>query len=225
MPLAALDFETSSPDPLTTRIVTGCVLRVDGSEVRARNWLANPGVEIPAEATAVHGYTTEYAEKYGRPHDEVAAEVVAEVRQVFAEGRALVIFNASFDATILAANDPSFTSAEGLIVDPYVIDKRCDRYRRGSRKLSAVCIHYGIRLDDAHDAEADALAAARLAYILPRRYPELAAMTATELMSAQVNWHTEQTASFAAYLEKQGKPVDDLRYGWPITQQRAEVTA
>src|SRR5690606_29481365 len=80
MSLAALDFETSSPDPLTTRIVTACVLRVDGSEVRTRNWIANPGVEIPAEATAVHGITTEYAEKYGRPHDDVAAEVVAEVR-------------------------------------------------------------------------------------------------------------------------------------------------
>jgi DNA polymerase-3 subunit epsilon len=45
---------------------------------------------------------------------------------------------------------------ELLVVDPLVIDKWLDRYRKGSRKLEAICAHYGAVLDEAHDADFDA---------------------------------------------------------------------
>lgn len=224
LPLAALDFESTSADPLTARIVSACVLRVDGGDVRARNYIANPGVPIPPEASAIHGLTDEYVQKHGRPHEEVVAEVASQVRAVFAEGRALAIYNASYDASLLAAHDPTFAVGNGLIVDPFLLDKQYDRFRKGSRKLSAVCIHYGMRLDDAHDAEADALAAARLAWKMPRVYPHLAIYTAAELMEHQAIWYADQAASLIKYLEREGRDFSGVRTQWPI-QTAPEVQA
>lgn len=216
MPLAAFDLETTSADPHTARIVSACVLRVDCGYVAARNWIADPGIPIPAEATAVHGISTEYAQKHGHPHDQVVADVVGELGAVFSEGRALAIYNAGFDLTLMAAREPTFSIGDGLIVDPFVLDKQFDRFRRGSRKLSAVAIHYGMRLDDAHDAEADALAAARLAWKMPRLYPTLANLTPVELMKQQAAWYRAQAKSLAEYLARQGKPSTDISLDWPI---------
>ncbi len=222
MPLAALDFETTSADPLTARIVTACLLRVVGRDVQVRNWIADPGVPIPQEATAIHGYTDEYVAKHGKPHDQVVAEVSAEVRAVFDEERALCIYNAGFDATLLAAHDQTFIPS-GLIVDPFVLDKHYDRWRKGSRKLSAVMIHYGMRLDDAHDAQSDAHAAARLAWKLPRVYPALADYTPGELMAAQADWYREQAYSFIDYLRRHDKPFTDVQTSWPLYTPKAHA--
>ncbi|WP_063023725.1 exonuclease domain-containing protein [Nocardia niwae] len=225
MPLAALDFEATSADPFTARIVSACVLRVDGGDVRARNFIADPGVPIPAEASAIHGFTDEYVQKHGRPHCEVVAEVSAEVHAIFAEGRALCIYNASYDASLLAIHDPTFTVGDGLIVDPFCLDKMYDRFRKGSRKLSAVMIHYGMRLDDAHDAEADALAAARLAWKLPRVYPHLATFTASELMTRQADWYREDAYRFIDYLRRNDRPTDGVRTQWPIQRDTKDQAA
>ncbi|BAD58891.1 3'-5' exonuclease [Nocardia farcinica] len=217
LPLAAFDLETTSADPHSARVVTASIIRVDGGDVRARNWIANPHIPIPAEATEIHGYTDEYVQKHGRPHADVIAEVTAELHACWAEGRCVAVYNGSFDFTVLATHDPSF-AVSGLVVDAFVLDKKYDRYRRGSRKLSAVCIHYGVQMDAAHDAQADATAAARLAWKLPRIYPALAEYTPTELMEAQTAWYAQQAASFIDYLRRNDRPFDDVRTEWPIAR-------
>ncbi|MFE7744474.1 exonuclease domain-containing protein [Nocardia sp. NPDC057455] len=221
LPLAAFDLETTSADPFTARIVSACVLRVDGGDVRARNYIANPGVPIPEEATKIHGFTDEYVQKHGRPHDEVVAEVANELAACWRVQRCVAVYNGSFDFSVLAAHAPEF-AVTGAVLDGFVIDKQYDRYRKGSgqRKLSAVCIHYGMRLDDAHDAEADALAAARLAWKLPHVYPHLATLTASELMTKQAEWYREDAYRFIDYLRRNDRPFADVRTDWPI--QRAE---
>ncbi|TDP29897.1 exonuclease domain-containing protein [Nocardia ignorata] len=224
LPLAAFDLETTSPDPHTARIVTACVLRIDGGDVTRRHWVANPGVPIPAEATEIHGYTDEYVSKHGRPHDDVVAEVVTELQAVWQEGRALAVYNGSYDLTLLAAQDAEFTIG-GLVVDPFVLDKQYDRFRKGSRKLSAVMIHYGMRLDDAHDAEADALAAARLAWKLPRTFPHLAEFTADELMERQTHWYREEAHRFRDYLRRNDRDHSGVRTQWPIQATNPESEA
>ncbi|MEV6219827.1 exonuclease domain-containing protein [Nocardia sp. NPDC051833] len=224
MPLAAFDLETTSPDPRTARIVTACVLRIDGGDVTRRHWVANPGIPIPPAATEIHGYGDEYVQKHGRPHDEVVAEVVAELQAVWREGRALAIYNGSFDLTLIATQDPTFQVA-GLVVDPFVLDKQVDRFRKGSRKLSAVMIHYGMRLDDAHDAEADALAAARLAWKLPRVHPYLADYTADQLMERQTHWYREEAHRFRDYLRRNDRDHSDVRTEWPIDSAATESEA
>lgn len=218
MPLAAVDLETTGVSTESDQVVTASVVRVDGGDVRARNWIARPTIPIPPASTEVHGITESYVQKYGRPHADVVAEVVAELYACWAEGRVIAVFNGSFDLSMLATHAPDF-EVRGPIFDGFVVDKHFDRYRRGSRKLSAVCIHYGIRLDDAHDAQADATAAARLAWRLPRVYPALAEMTASELMAAQTHWYREQAHSLIDYLRRNDRPHDDVRTEWPI--QRA----
>ncbi|MCA1943131.1 MAG: 3'-5' exonuclease, partial [Yonghaparkia sp.] len=80
--LAVFDLETTGVDVRTARIVTACVAVLDasGAVVARRDWLADPGVEIPEGAAAIHGITTERARAEGRPAAEVVAEVVGELR-------------------------------------------------------------------------------------------------------------------------------------------------
>ncbi len=91
------------------------------------------------------------------------------------------------------------------VIDPLVLDKALDRYRRGSRKLADVCAHYGITLDNAHDASADTLAAIALARALARAYPQIARMTPQELHEFQVKAKAEQAASLRTTCAARGR--------------------
>lgn len=213
--LLAFDLETTGPDPRTAHVVTSALLAIDGPEKRGRNWLADPGVEIPPGATAVHGITTEHARAKGRPHAEVIAETVAGIRQGWSEGRTLVAFNACFDLTILHRWDPTFEIL-GPVVDPFVIDRATDPYRKGKRTLEAVCEFHGVRLDAAHEAEADALAAARLAWKMLGGLPDLTAADWREVNVQQSRWHEARQRDFAAYLERSGKDASGVSTEWPI---------
>ncbi|WP_280762167.1 exonuclease domain-containing protein [Prescottella agglutinans] len=216
MDLAFFDVESTSPDPKTARIVTACVGRVDGSTVTSKTWLADPGCEIPAGATEIHGITTEHAREHGRPHDEVVNEVADEIVNMWAEDRVLCAFNAVYDLTVLHTQTAGRFTVDGPVCDPYVLDRGLDTYRRGSRKLGAVCEHYGVKLDNAHEAEADAIAAARLAWMMPRRYPILTLIGPNELMAKQTEMHRERQLDYIAYRKREGKPTDDINTAWPL---------
>jgi DNA polymerase III epsilon subunit-like protein len=224
MPLTAVDTETTGVDVFAAKVVTACVVDINGSSVDARNWLADPGIEIPAGATEVHGVTTEHARAHGRPHAEVVAEVVEAMYTAWDADRAVVIYNAAFDASLLAANYPGF-EVRGLIIDPMVIDREFDTFRPGKRTLSAVCEHYGVRLDGAHSADGDALAAARLAWKLPRRYPVLELTDAAGLMQAQAEWHKNRQLDFIDYLSRNRRPFHDVSIEWPIRYPKAQAAA
>jgi DNA polymerase-3 subunit epsilon len=101
--LGVFDLETTGIDVETARIVTAHVGLIDatGASIAHGEWLADPGVEIPEQASAVHGISTERARAEGRPAAEVVAEIVAAVRAVFARGVPLVVYNAPYDLTLL----------------------------------------------------------------------------------------------------------------------------
>jgi DNA polymerase III subunit epsilon len=101
------------------------------------------------------------------------------------------------------------------VIDPYVLDKHVDPYRKGGRKLVDVCAHYGVRIDAAHEAAADAIAAARVAWRIAQKYPALAAMPLDELHRLQVKAKASQSASFQDYLRRQGK-TDVIDGSWPM---------
>lgn len=213
--LLTFDLETTGPDPRTAYVVTSALIAIDGPRKISTNWLADPGVEIPPGATAVHGITNEHAREHGRPHAEVVAETVEGIRAGWREGRALVVFNAAFDLTILHRWDPSF-EVLGPIVDPFVVDRAVDPFRRGKRTLAALCAHHGVRLDEAHEAEADALAAARLAWKFLGDLPDLDPTDWRQLNARQTRWHEERQKDFAAYLERSGKDASDVNTSWPL---------
>ncbi|MGW1926417.1 exonuclease domain-containing protein [Streptomyces massasporeus] len=149
--LVGFDLETTGTEPLEARIVTASIIEVDGGGhvTRRRDWLADPGILIPEQASAIHGISTERAAAEGRPVREVADEIAQALAEYWEDGVPVVAYNASFDLTLLSAELrrhglPSLSERLGgvpigPVVDPYTIDRAVDRYRRGKRNLEAVC--------------------------------------------------------------------------------------
>ena len=220
--VGVFDLETTGIDVAGDRIVTAHVGVLDqtGSVVRSRAWIADPGIEIPAGATAVHGITTQRARAEGAPAAAVVGEVIAELRALFDDGIPVVAYNAPFDFSLLKHEavrhglPPIGTPSP--VIDPLVLDKAFDRYRRGKRTLEVVAAHYAVLLDGAHDASADAIAAGRVAQALAARFalPDCA----HELHTQQIGWARSQAESLTEYFIRVGRldPDDALDGSWPI---------
>lgn len=183
--MCCFDLETTSPLPEEARIVSAAVAFVGGGEAtETRTWLADPGVEIPEEAAAIHGVTTERARADGAPAREVVMDVLAALGAAQLAGMALVVFNARYDLTVMDREARRHgVTPMGLLrccVDPAVMDKVLDRFRKSypqgefegaisTRTLGGMCGVYGATLEGAHDAAFDAVAAGRLAYRMGQR--------------------------------------------------------
>lgn len=225
--MAAFDLETTGVAPETARIVTASIVIIEGRALRPREWFVDPGIDIPLEATAVHGITTEYAREHGQPAADAVLDIAVALDEQVQAGRAIVIYNAPYDLTVLDRELRRHYQADGktlwftpMVIDPLVLDRAMEPYRKGSgtRKLTYVCNYvYGVPLseEDAHGSAADALAAARVAWKIAHRYPDCGQLSLDELQTKQAEWHRDWANDFAEYLVRQGKP-DDVDRSWPI---------
>lgn len=240
--MAALDLETTATDPEHARVVTAALVFVGGGQpVVPRVWLADPGVEIPDEAAAVHGITTERARAEGRPAAEVLRELLAALT-AWPANRPVVVFNARYDFTVLDRELRRHGLGELprlLALDPNVLDRHVDRYRPGTRKLGPTCEWYRLPPLDAHDALADALAAVRLAYRIIRDAPivrrawnvemelerdalieewDRLRLDPVALFEAQRRWAGEQAEGLAEHFGRTGQMdlAAEVRAEWPI---------
>ncbi|MGW1227533.1 exonuclease domain-containing protein [Streptomyces sp. NPDC002530] len=233
--LVGFDLETTGTEPLEARIVTAAVVLVDGAggePAERRTWLADPGVRIPAQASAIHGISSERAAAEGRPVREVADEIADALTDHWRRGVPVVAYNAAFDLTLLTAELhrhklPSLTErlggrAIGPVVDPYTIDRAVDRYRKGKRNLEAVCVEYGVVHGGAHDAGADALAAVRVAYAIAARHGSVADLSAAELHERQIVWYAEWADDFQRFLRRKGTPDAVVDGRWPVREPVSE---
>ena len=225
------DLETTSRDPRVARIVSAALVifdadveRTDGVPpgpperiVRTREWLVDPGVEIPMETTAIHGISTEYAQANGRPAAEAVAQITTALAEEFAAGNAVVVMNAPYDFTVLKfeaeRHGVEFPEPVGVI-DPLVIDKQVDKYRRGKRTLSHMCTHYEVELDGAHSATPDAWAAVEVACSQAERFPQLQ-IPLNKLHRLQMGWKVEQSADLQEYLRRT-RPDAEVSPAWPV---------
>jgi DNA polymerase-3 subunit epsilon len=222
--IGVFDLETTGIDVGSDRIVTAHVglLDANGSVILARDWIADPGVEIPDAAAAIHGVTTEHARAVGAPAADVVEQIVDVLRSLLDAGIPVVAYNAAFDFSLLAAEAVRYGISPlrnpSPVIDPLIIDKTYDRYRRGKRTLAAVAEHYAVRLDDAHHASADAVAAGRLAQALAERFAGLLPPRAEELHTRQIAWARAQAASLTEYFIRIGRldPDDRLDGNWPL---------
>lgn len=169
-PLLPFDLETTGPNPNTARIVTAFARQLGWGADQPFEWLADPGVEIPAGATAVHGITTERARAEGRQAGPVVFEI-AELLSAAADlGVPVIGHNVAYDLTVVDRECRRYDIDVPpwdrlLVVDTMVLDKHVWKYRKGSRKLVDVAVTYGVPIKgDAHDASADAMASARIGY-------------------------------------------------------------
>ncbi|MFM6963030.1 MAG: exonuclease domain-containing protein [Micrococcales bacterium] len=220
--IAVFDTETTGLDLKTARIVTATVVELDefGAVVVDRDeWLADPGIEIPEVAANVHGITTAIAREKGRDYREVVSEILEVLRDCFSRGIPVVAYNAPYDFTILYHQ----AIALGLepitdpmpVIDPLVIDKQVDRYRKGPRRLEVSAEFYKVKLDDAHNSKADAIAAGRVGQAVIAKFATALPDNIVDLHNEQSIWADEQEKSFSEFLSKQGKNAKPS-FGWPL---------
>ncbi len=229
-----LDTETTGVDPLEARLVTAFVgvMSQDGTILIGQEFLANPGVEIPEGAAAVHGISTEHARTHGREPGAVLGDLGAILSST--QQLPIVAYNASYDLTLLLQEAKRHLPEEGArffedllrgraVLDPLVLDKQLDKWRKGSRKLIDTAAHYGVELseEEAHGAAADAIAGGRVAIEILKKFPQIAPprFSFRELHHSQIEWKKEQAASLQAYFRgKGGKPDAVIDGAWPIQE-------
>ncbi|GAA1746688.1 exonuclease domain-containing protein [Aeromicrobium alkaliterrae] len=214
-PLAALDFETTGVDPLHDRVISFALLTDDESH----DGLVDPGVPVPAAASSVHGLDA--AALLGAPSSVVAIEVIARwVDRLIDRGVPLVVFNAAYDLTMLAAECRRHGIAEPdwwrlVVIDPYLIDWGLAQRRRGQRRLIDVAARLGVPLLDAHEAQADARAALEVARVQAVRNPQLGDLTSRQVVSQQQRWHAAKAERWNRWAIDNGRSLDDPA-GWPL---------
>jgi DNA polymerase III subunit epsilon len=243
-PLMLHDLETSGVNPDTDEIVTGTIAltaaRPPGGGPRPTKvfeWLVAVEDEIPQQAIDVHGITTAYAREHGKPGAEAVDQMISTIVTLAREGATLIGMNVSFDLTFLdrAARryglrslDERLLPGELKVVDVYVIDKEMVR-RKGGRKLTDLCAHYGVKIEGAHDSTADCLAAGRVAWAQCRDFPKIKNAKIEDLHEWQVAWRAKQQRSFASWLKGQAaqeqdpdkraetlRRADEIRPEWPV---------
>lgn len=225
-----LGFDTETTGVVTgrDRIVTAAVISRGPAGTTVRTWLIDPGVEIPAAATAVHGITTERARAEGVQPAQALDEIAAALADALSAGHPVAGFNVQFDLAILEAElarhgltslaDRLPVATIAPILDPLVLDRMVDRYRRGKRKLIDVCAVYGVTVvaDELHAADADVLATLDLVCAIATAHPEIAAADLATLHKMQVQAHRDWATNFAAWLTSRGRTEDLPQPHWPL---------
>lgn len=220
--IVVFDLETTGTDVGADRIVsfaaTKCWLfRLPGLSVDPDDSLVfrcNPGRPIPPEATAVHGISDDDVE-FLAPFREWARRVEAFIGDLPLAG-----FNAiNFDVPLLCEElyrAGVVVDFNRPILDPFVIFRKEEE-----RTLAAAVKFYcGYQLEDAHDAMADAGAAAVVLLKQLARYPNLSPMGIGELASycsdgrvdlaGKLTRNKEGRIVFAIGKDKGAPVVDDM---------------
>jgi DNA polymerase-3 subunit epsilon len=219
------DFETTGIDrfndvPVSFALVT----MVAGQVVSTSSGLIDPGREIPAEATGVHGISTERARAEGMPLKDAIERVADEVMSAGRRGVPLVGMKLDYDLTILDTQSGQLCAAglleqgwNGPVLDAVVLDRHLDRFRKGRRTLGALCGHYGVNIDNAHEATADAVASVKVLLALAARFNELADADPAALHEAEIGWHLEWAEGYDEWRLGRGMtPMDRRDFVWPV---------
>jgi len=233
-PMVGFDTETTGVSPTSDRIVTAALIRREGASVQARTWLIDPGVEIPARATEVHGITTEMARAEGVAPAGALDEIATVLADALGAGIPVAGFNVQYDLTILESELarhglPTLASRlpRGIrpVVDPLVLDRHLDKWRKGPRKLIDMCATYAVDVvaDDLHAADADVLATLDLIKAMAVRYPTMRELDLDALHDQQTSAHRAWAASFSAWLRSKGTTEDLPSLAWPVAVAEPEA--
>lgn len=229
--LIGFDVETTGLDMDKDQIISAAIVLVGDDKLQENyDFLIKPTIEVPDEAIKLHGISRK---EIASGQDPVSG--IEEINQVLAQemnlGGTLIIFNSVFDLTILLrqSKELGLTPLTKLvdqdkfrIVDPLVIDRAANKNRPGRRNLQTLCRHYGARFDfdNAHTADADAIAAARLAWKMAEIYPEIQIDRET-LFNKQVGSALKQGEDLKKHFESQGRDVF-VSLEWPYRKDVVE---
>ena len=168
-PLCVFDLEATGTDVNADRIVDVCVLRrePDGTETTVSS-LVNPGMPIPAEATAIHKITNEMVA--GEP---TIKDLAPKLLEIF-HGADISGFNAAKYDIPLLTNELKRAGFEWPLAGRRIADSFTIFQRKERRDLTAAYKFYcGKDLTGAHRAEADVRATAEILFAQVEHYADL----------------------------------------------------
>jgi len=221
----AFDLETTGVDRFNDLPVSySFVSVVDGIVRTSWSGLIDPGRPIPAEATDVHGISTERAKAEGMPLNLAITLLADAVVATGARGVPLSGMKLDYDLTLLDTQARAFGGLglaergwNGPVLDAVVLDRHFDPERRGHRTLVDLCDQYGIQIVRAHDATADAIASVEVLFAMAERFRELQESDLYELHRSQIAWHREWTERQDEWRVSQELiPFDPREYVWPV---------
>lgn len=231
-PLAALSLRATGPDTEADRLVTAAVVVQDlaGARPRVLRWLVSPGVALTDEEAGRHGLTRNQVERTGRWPAPVMEEVGRALAGHAAAGRPLVVAQAPATLTLLdrellrhraSSLDAYLAGAPLTVLDPCVLDRHLDRYRKGSRELDALCARYTVPPAPAYDVADGARAAIEVVRALGRAFaPRLQRLTPSELHALQADWHAAQVRGGTGRGARDRTP-ERADTAWPLRPRAA----
>lgn len=236
-PLLGFDTETTGVDVDHDRIVTAALVRRDRTGTHVRTWLVDPGVEIPEAASAIHGISTAHAREHGSAPREALDEIAAAIADAVREGVPVVAYNASYDLCLLEAelrrhDLPTVEDRLGgelrPVIDPLVLDRAEDRFRRGKRKLVDLCgVYQVVDTGSLHTADVDVVATLDVLERIVGRFPHLGDLDLVALHDYQATAHRAWAEAFNAWRAERGHTGPGAESTWPsraVARAVAEAT-
>ena len=191
-PIVFFDLETTGINIGNDRIVEISILKIfPNGNKESKTWLVNPEIEIPAEASAIHGITNEKVVT-----EPTFKELAATVNEMIADAD-LAGFNSNrFDIPLLAEEflrvGIDFDMNNRRAIDVQVIF-----HKKEQRTLSAGYKFYCDKvLEDAHSAEADTNATYEILKAQLDRYDDIE--NSVEALS-EYSTHSKR-ADFAGFI-------------------------
>jgi DNA polymerase-3 subunit epsilon len=234
--LVGFDLESTGIHPeIDLPVEYAFVIRENGKMTTIGS-LVNPGMPIPAEATEIHGITDDDV-KDAPTLDEAITSIVDVLIWASKEQIPLLGMNLSYDLTMidycLRSQSIEHDSVDvglidmgwdGPVLDLFVLDKHYDQWRKGSRRLDALSVLYGVQgVGDAHRAVGDVYSAVRAILAMSERYDDVGVKSPRELHRLQSYWAVDQTRSLSEYFVKTGHaPIPESKIGWPIAGMTPE---
>lgn len=202
-PFVMLDVETTGLDATDRVVQLGLARFEQGKLVDTWGSLVWAGVEIPEEATEIHGVrTVDIAD--APPWTAVLPKVIE-----LSRGAHPAAYNEAFDkrmfmsemgrlAVQLDGLDLPIFKRHARWLDPLIWVRSIDRFVKGPgrHKLITTCERRGIPLPKAHDAVADAVAAGHVLWDMRH---EIGEMTVTEMLRQQTQLAEAQERQYAAW--------------------------
>jgi DNA polymerase III epsilon subunit-like protein len=196
MPFLCVDTETTGLDRRENRVIEIAWVHFQSQkELASSAHLCRHEEPLPAEITSLTGITSEMVK-----NEKPFADHIPAFLEAFSKAAFIVAYNASFDRLFIESEfaRAGLTLPEKHWIDPCVIVREIDKYQKGKR-LTDATRRWGVELNDAHRALADAKATGHLLYKLA---PHVPAFSLPELIVQQKLWQDAQEQSYRAYAAK-----------------------
>lgn len=226
-PLVGFDLETTGLDRELDEPVSYAFVTFNrGERVSVDAGYVLPNRRISVEASGVHGMTVGQLRELGAIGSaDGVAHIARRLLALSAEGIPIIGCNLTFDLTIVdrmcsrlePATSLQASGWKGPALDVLVLDRALDDdfEARPSRRLDALCEHYGVEAPT-HEAASDAHAAVAVLLRQAERFAELTSSTLEVLHKQQVAWHVAWCTRYAACHTSAGQlALFDADEAWP----------